>query len=107
MDVRGVTTLDNWLTDPYPRRSFQRVREFAPTARIANDTHPPRLLEHDPHDVEQVAFAARDGAAVTVADQLARSQAEGICVLKDGRIAYERYFNGMTERTPHLLMSVS
>ena len=107
MDVRDGTTLDNWLTDPYPRRSFQRVREFAPTARIANDTHPPRILEHDPREIEHVEFEGLDGAAVTVADQLARSQAEGLCVLKDGRIAYERYFNGMTERTPHLLMSVS
>jgi len=26
MGVRDGTTLDNWLTDPYPRRSFQRVR---------------------------------------------------------------------------------
>ena len=107
MSVRDGTTLDNWLTDPYPRRSFQRVREFAPTARIANDTHPPRILEHDPREIEHVEFEGLDGAAVTVADQLARSQAEGLCVLKDGRIAYERYFNGMTERTPHLLMSVS
>ena len=29
------TTTDDWLEEPYPRRSFQRVREFAPTARVA------------------------------------------------------------------------
>ena len=28
-------------------------------------------------------------------------------MLKDGRIAYERYFNGMTERTLHLSQSVA
>lgn len=107
MAATDPTTLDNWLTQPFERRSFQRVRELVPTARIANETHPARILEHDPHDLDDVTFAGIDGASTTVADQLARSQAEGICVLKDGRIAYERYFNGMTERTPHLLMSVS
>jgi hypothetical protein len=38
MDRFRSTTTDNWLDDPYPSRAFQRVREFAPSARIANDS---------------------------------------------------------------------
>jgi hypothetical protein len=38
MDRFRSTTTDNWLDDPFPTRAFQRVREFAPSARIANDS---------------------------------------------------------------------
>lgn len=100
-------TLDNWLDDPYALRSFQRVRELAPTAAIERLAGEPRRLPEQSHALDDVAFEGADGSRVTVAEQLARSNGEAICVLKDGKVAYERYLNGMHERTPHLLMSVS
>ena len=37
MDRFRSTTTDNWLDDPYLGRAFQRVREFGPSAPVAND----------------------------------------------------------------------
>ena len=107
MTLSRDTTLDNWLLDPFDRRSFQRVREFVPTALITRLDGEPTILQEDPIDIGRVEFEGRDGGTTTVAKQLASSYAEGLCVIKDGRIVHEQYLNGMTPRTPHLLMSVS
>ena len=48
-----------------------------------------------------------EGRDTTLADLLDETYTDGFLVLKDGAIAYERYFNGMTERTLHLSQSVA
>ena len=101
------TTTDDWLEEPYPRRSFQRVREFAPTARVANDTGVVADLPVDLRDVGSAELRAADGSTTTVERQFETSCGEGLVVLKDGVVVCERYANGMTPRTPHLLMSVT
>ncbi len=107
MDLFASTTTDNWLEVPYPRRSFQRVREFAPSARVANDTGIVSVLPVDLRDVGGAELKAADGSTTTVDRQFETAFGEGLVVLKDGVLVYERYANGMTPRTPHLLMSVT
>jgi hypothetical protein len=107
MDRFRSTTTDNWLDDPFPTRAFQRVREFAPSARIANDSGVISELPTDLRELGGVEFAAADGSVITVDEQFERSNGESLVVLKDGVIVYERYRNGMTPRTPHLCMSVT
>ena len=43
----------------------------------------------------------------TLAGHLDVTYTDGFLVLKDGAIAYERYFNGMHQRTLHLSQSVA
>lgn len=107
MDRFRSTTTDNWLDDPFPSRAFQRVREFAPSARIANDSGVVSELPVDLRDLGGVEFDAVDGSTITFDEQFERSNGESVVVLKDGVIVYERYRNGMTPRTPHLCMSVT
>ncbi len=107
MDLFASTTTDNWLEAPYPRRSFQRVREFGPSARVANDTGIVSVLPVDLRDVGGAELKAADGSTTTVDRQFETAFGEGLVVLKDGVLVYERYANGMTPRTPHLLMSVT
>jgi CubicO group peptidase (beta-lactamase class C family) len=99
-------TLSNWLDPPFNRVAFQRVRELCPTALIARSPSP-RSLPVEPVALDDVTLAAADGSVVTWSDHLERSFCDGVCVVHRGRIVHERYLNGMTERTPHLLMSVS
>ncbi len=100
-------TLSNWLEPPFNREAFQRVRELAPTALIRRRDHGPNVLDRDPVDLDRVTFRGIDGAAVNWETQLERSCGDAVCVVHDGRMVYERYLNTMTDRTPHLLMSVS
>lgn len=107
MDRLRTTTTDNWLDDPFPSRAFQRVREFAPSARVANDSGVVSELPVELRDIGGVEVSAMDGSTITFDEQFDRSNGEGLVVLKDGVVVYERYRNGMTPRTPHLCMSVT
>jgi CubicO group peptidase (beta-lactamase class C family) len=106
MSIIRQITLSNWLEPPFNRIAFQRVRELCPTALIARSAEP-RILAADPVGLDDVTFAAADGSTVRWSDHLEQTFCDGVCVVHRGRIVYERYLNGMTERTPHLLMSVS
>jgi CubicO group peptidase (beta-lactamase class C family) len=47
------------------------------------------------------------GKVLTVDQVLEATGTDALVVIHKGSIALERYFNGMTERSPHILMSVS
>ncbi len=106
MSIDRRITLSNWLEPPYNRIAFQRVRELCPTALISRSPQP-QFLPVDPVTLDDVTFAAADGSTVRWADHLERTYCDAVCVVHNGRIVHERYLNDMTERTPHLLMSVS
>lgn len=103
----GQVTLANWRTSPFNHWAFHHVREIVPSAEIANDPGNVRDLPTAPADLEAIAFNAGEGARTTFGQFLDASDTDGIVVIHRGRIVLERYGNGMTARTPHILMSVS
>ena len=106
-DGRGSVTLENWQTAPGNRWSYQHVREIIPSARIDRGDVPVTELPANPRGVDDITFATTSGAGEKVSAWLERTYTDGFLVLDRGGIAAERYFNGMTRRTPHLLQSVS
>jgi CubicO group peptidase (beta-lactamase class C family) len=100
-------TLANWLDPPHNRVGFQRVRELVPTALITSAAAPVATLGHAPVRLDDVPFIAADGSTTTWGASLMNTWCDAICVVHRGVIVDERYFNGMHERQPHLLMSVS
>jgi CubicO group peptidase (beta-lactamase class C family) len=105
-DGRQVT-LANWQLPPFNRWAFQRVRQFVPSARIDRGPGPVSGLPPDPHNLDGVRVPLQNGARTTLAAFLKSSCTDGFIALRHGRVAAERYDNGMTARTPHLLESVS
>ncbi|HMK91813.1 MAG TPA: serine hydrolase [Thermoleophilia bacterium] len=100
-------TLANWQLPPFNRWAFQRVRQFVPSARVDRGEGPLLELPSDPRNLDGVRVPLQSGARTTLAAFLGRSCTDGFIALRHGRIAAERYDNGMTARTPHLLESVS
>jgi len=98
--------LRNWLTAPHHRHAFQRIREIIPTALIRRDGAG-LPLPFDPLPLDDLHVPSIAGGSTTLAAHLDETCADAICVVHRGRIVFERYLNGMTERTPHLMMSVS
>lgn len=86
-------TLANWRTAPFNRWAFCHVRELIPSAEIANDPASVRPLPEAP-------------AALPGFDRMA-ANCDALLALHRGRIVAERYAEGMTAGTPHILMSVS
>jgi len=58
-------------------------------------------------DLDGLAVPDPAGEAGTLASLLDETYTDGFLVLKDGAVAYERYFNGMTPRSLHLSRSMA
>ena len=94
----GQVTLTNWRTSPFNHWAFHHVRELVPSADIPND----------PANTWELPSAAVDLARLGIDDDfLHETDTDGLAILHRGRIVVERYFNGMTAESPHILMSVS
>ena len=100
-------TLDNWQEGPWNRWAYQHVSHLIPTAQISRGAGPIAVLERRPLDLSTLQFERGDGSPVTLHEMLAETYTDGFVVLHDGAIVYERYFNGMTDGTPHIFQSVS
>lgn len=98
---------DAWDRPPWNRWSFQHVRDLLPTVGVSRGTGPPSALPRDERPLDDLAVTGVDGVPATVAAFLEQTYTDGLLVLKDGGVAYERYFNGMDERTLHLSQSVA
>jgi CubicO group peptidase (beta-lactamase class C family) len=96
-----------WDRPPWNRWAFQHVREILPTAEVWRGAGPVRQLPRAERDLDALPVASAAGEPSTLLALLDETYTDGFLVLKDGAIAYERYFNGMTERTLHLSQSVA
>jgi len=103
---KRVVDISKWDKGEDARWSFQHISEFLPTANISRGGVPTRF-EMDLKDVSNVKFKPFSGKEMTVKQMLDATYTDGIIVLQDGKIVVEKYYNGMTPSTRHLLMSVS
>lgn len=106
----GVTAaradLSNWRESPFSRWAFHHVREILPVADIAAGPDAMALAEA----VRPLGETFRlpvGGTSLDLESVLQATATDGIVVLQDGRIVYERYLNGMTQESPHILMSAT
>jgi CubicO group peptidase (beta-lactamase class C family) len=101
-----VTVADPWQSGPLNRWAFQHVRELVPTARVTRaETASP--LSADAVDLNAVATTSIDGRRIRLPEWLEETHTDAFVVVRHGRIVDERYFNGMTPATTHLLMSIT
>ena len=87
-------TLANWRSSPFNRWAFHHVRELIPSAAIAHDPRHIRELPAEKRELDLDAF-------------LSETDTDGMAVVHRGKLVFEHYANGMTDETPHILMSVS
>ncbi len=96
----------DWDRGPWNRWTFQHIREILPTAEVWRGRGAVRELPRSETDLDGLAVVDSAGAPTTLAGLLDETYTDGFLIIRNGVIAYERYFNGMTERTLHLSQSV-
>jgi CubicO group peptidase (beta-lactamase class C family) len=99
--------LAEWDRPPWNRWSFQHVREILPTAEVWRGSGAQSVFAQVPQDLGGIVFQRSNGSESTIETFLDDSYTDGLLVLHRGRIIWERYFNGMSERTLHLSQSVA
>jgi len=100
-------TLANWQDPPFNRWAFRHMREIIPSHLIPagpGGGSPLAAAEVPPPDP---LVWRLDGSTAQAAEIFDDTCTDALVVLHDGQLAAERYGDGMTAATPHLLMSVS
>ncbi|MGI9373297.1 MAG: serine hydrolase domain-containing protein [Hyphomicrobiales bacterium] len=98
---------NSWDAPPWNRWSFQHMREILPTVEVWRGSGTVWEFPRAHEDLDVLAFERADGVETTLGQWLEDDFADGFIVLHHGSIIYERYFNGMTERSLHLSQSVA
>ncbi len=99
-------TLANWRTPPFNRWAFHHTREIIASADIPNDPDGIWPLPVASVDLTGLSLTHK-GKKLGFDAFLTATDTDGLVVLHRGAIVCEVYANGMTRRTPHILMSVS
>lgn len=105
--AEAQVTLANWRNAPFNKWAFHHVREVVPSADIPNDPEAVTALPAAPADLASLGVADEAGRALDLAGFLEATDTDALVILKNGRVVYETYANGMDAGTPHILMSVS
>jgi len=100
-------TLANWQDPPFNRWAFRHMREIIPSQLIPAGAGEPTPLPAASGPLPDPAVWRLDGSTATAAEVFADTYTDALVVLHDGHLMAERYDDGMTAATPHLLMSVS
>ncbi len=114
---RLITQPDsNYFSFPKLRWSVCHLRELLPTEQISRGLGAPTPLGYLPADERQARQAAIDALTffptgskqtMTWAESLAANYTDGILILHNGRVVYERYFGCLTEDGKHAAMSMT
>jgi CubicO group peptidase (beta-lactamase class C family) len=95
------------LLGPYNRWSFQNIQKLNPTADVWRGNGPVARFDEEPGDIDAVPYQRRDGTTYTFGEMPELSYTDGIAVLHQGKMIYERYLNGMQAHTRHAWASAS
>ena len=106
-DRDNRVTLGNWQDPPFNRWSFSHLREIVPTQPIRNTgaIHEPTMALDG--ELDGLAVGLLDGSETTFSQLLDRTYTDGVVIIQDDKIRYERYFGETQQHVPHLLMSVT
>lgn len=100
-------TWANWIAAPFNRWGFQHVQGLLPTLTVACGELPPALFEGAPAELDSFLFDSVSGARHSLGDHLAASHTDAFLVLQKDKLVYERYWNGQTPATRHIMFSVT
>lgn len=98
------------MQPPHNRWGFQNVAELLATVRVSNETQQITELAHltlGRDALSNVSFEGADGLAITWNHHLEATFCDAVCVIHNGVIVEEKFFNGMNEQSQHLLMSIT
>lgn len=107
---RETVTKANWLQPGFNTWAFQHTGSVLPTAVVSRQAAPPSHLEFSPRGLSDFTYAGTVAGAsktLSLADYLRLSYTDAFLVMHNGKVVFERYFNGMSPHQRHLMMSVT
>lgn len=96
-DLNNGANLDNWRKTPFSKWAFHHVREIVPTANIENKSGL----------VNDLRLNIQKFSDLNLDKVIEETETDALVIAKDDTILFEKYNNGMSENSPHILFSVS
>ena len=99
----------SFFTFPKMRYSVCHMRQFLPTTNVERGNEPKSSLDYALDDqINDITFKPR-GADTTMTweQSLWKNYTDGILIMHEGKIMYERYFGCLSEMGKHAAMSVT
>ncbi|MDY0871345.1 serine hydrolase domain-containing protein [Dongia rigui] len=98
-------TWASWIRAPYNRWGFQHVGQLLPTLTVHGGGTATSPLAAAALSLDSFEFGSLSGAKQTMGDHLIATYTDACLVLQGGKIRYERYWNGQTPATRHIMFS--
>jgi len=99
-------TLSNFQFGPINRWSFSHIREVIPTVNIEHSHDMVLNLKKSRNYTDN--FSLNYDGQIQSIDEIVRKRfIDGIIILKNDEILFERYYGNLTEDKPHLMNSIS
>lgn len=99
----------DFFSFPKLRWTVCHIRELMPTKTVKRGLGPPVPLEYAIDDgIDGVTFTPMGGgASMTWEESLSANYTDGMLILHDGRVVYEKYFGCLDEMGRHAAMSMT
>jgi len=98
--------LSNFQFGPFNRWSFSHLREVLPTVNIEHSVEQTLKLKKTKKYTENFDLDY-DGQTQSINEIAEKRYIDGIIILKNDEILFERYYGDLTEDKPHLMNSIS
>ena len=99
--------VNNWLTAPINKRSFQNVESLFDTIRIKRSSEVPSEIPLNLRSLDSIEIQNIEGQTKSFKDMIASTHTDSFLVLKNGEIIFEEYFNEMNPESLHLMNSIT
>lgn len=97
----------NWLEPPFNRWAFQNISMIHKVAPVSRGIGPVAVLPRNTLDLDEVVYEDQDGKRHPFREMLEMTYTDAIVILHEGKIVYEKYFNGMSPQSRHILFSTT
>ena len=99
----------DFFSFPKLRWTVCHIRELMPTKQVNRGIGPPDPLEYSIDDgIDAVTFTPLGGGkSMTWRESLSANYTDGILILHEGRVVYEKYFGCLDEMGKHAAMSMT
>ncbi|WP_158970033.1 serine hydrolase domain-containing protein [Chachezhania sediminis] len=102
---KQVTLENGFWIPPYNRWAYQNMRRLMPSAPLRPADTPIPLDRAPDNRIAALTIKRPDGSAADFDSFLRETFTDSLVVMAGDRIVHESLLNGMTARTPHLMMS--
>jgi len=100
-------TFANYGLQPFSRWGFRNMDATMRTAMIPRGGDLPKMEEALDPKLPDQQFVDANGESLSLDELLDKNDADGFLVMRDGKIIYEKYMNGLGEHKRHIWYSMT